>query len=322
VLIDPPILAALAGLTPLAMDASTHTPAERREATEANIDHFMRTLPRDPRWDAVDIEELTVPGEQREIPVRIFRPAGSTRALPAALYFFGGAFWMRSYDSEDMLAACRRLAVEADVVVVEIDYALAPEHPYPAALHEGMTVLRWMAAEGVAHGIDPERIAVGGFSSGGGLAAGLTLLARDSGGPAVRLQILEVPAVDLGLSLVATPPPGSTDADIAGVVEFQTYYLPDGVPEGDPYVVPANTATVEGLPPTMILSAELDVLPPSANAYADRLRAAGVPCVAIVYGGQVHFSPALATVSPTARAWRATVSEAMRGLHRDPSNPL
>jgi acetyl esterase len=320
--VDPTVLAALAGLTQPEVSAETHTPAERRAAAEAGIDEFVRTLPRDPRWDAVDIGELSVPGEDRDIPIRIFRPVGVTRALPAALYFFGGAFWMRSYDSEDMQSLCRRLAVEAEVAVVEIDYALAPEHPYPAALHEGMAVLTWMSQHGAERGIDPERLAVGGLSSGGALAAGLALLARDAGGPTLRLQILEVPAVDLALSLSASPPAGSSPAEIAGLVEFQRFYLPDGVPAGDPYVVPAETPTVEGLPPTMILSAELDVLVPSGNAYADRLRAAGVPCVAIVFGGQVHFSPGLPSVSPTSRAWRATVAEAMRGLHRDPLNPL
>ncbi len=321
-LIDPTIPPVMARMRPPRLDA-TSTPAERRASIVEDIDALMASLPRDPRWDAVDVEELTVAGEHRDIPIRIFRPQGVTRALPAALYFFGGAFWMRSYDTGDMLALCRQLAVEAEAVVVEIDYALAPEYPYPAALNEGFAVLEWMSGpDGLAHGIDPDRLAVGGLSSGGGIAAGVALLARDRGGPTVRLQILEVPAVDLALSLVRTPPPGVDEAGLAGLVEFQTFYLPDGVPADDPYVVPADAPNLVGLPPTLIISAELDVLNLTAGPYADRLREAGVTCVAVVYGGQVHFSPALPTVSATSRLWRAQVSEAMRGLHRDPLNPL
>jgi len=322
VLIDPTILPVLSRMKAPSLDA-TSTPAERRASIERDVEDLMSTLPADPRWDAVDIEETLVRGALRDIPIRIFRPRSSARPLPAALYFFGGAFWMRSYNTPDMLAVCRQLAVDAECIVVEIDYALAPEHPYPAALHEGLAVLEWMASEeGRSRGIDAGRLALGGLSSGGGLAAGLALLPRDRGAPAIRLQILEVPAVDLALSVVRTPPEGVGEAEIAGLIEFQNFYLPNGLPDGDSYVSPADAPDLVGLPPTLIVSAEFDVLKASGDAYAARLRAAGVPTVSVVYGGQIHFSPALSAVSPSARAWRAQVSEAMRGLHRDPVNPL
>ncbi|MGP3534149.1 alpha/beta hydrolase [Microbacterium sp. RD1] len=283
----------------------------------------MATMPRDPRWDAVDVEDLTVPGLTRDIPIRIFRPIGASAPLPAVLYFFGGAYWMRSYETEDMLALCRRLAIEANAVVVEIDYALAPENPYPAALNEGMAVLRWMAGSGGAsHGIDAERLAVGGISSGGGIAASLTLLARDCDGPDIRLQILEVAAVDASFSLTEHPSPEASDEEIAAIVELQDFYFPDGVRDGDVYAVPSRAENLTGLPPALIISAEYDAIRPAGEAYAVRLRDAGVPCVSVVYGGQVHFSPALPTISAGPRAWRAQIAEAVRGLHRDALNPL
>ncbi|SMQ57660.1 alpha/beta hydrolase [Agreia sp. VKM Ac-1783] len=319
--IDPIALDTLSSLAQQPSDPAL-TPAQRRDIVADDLQQFMTSLPRDPRWDAVEITDLTVAGEHREIPIRIFRPSGTAEALPSVLYFFGGAFWMRSYDTEDMLSICRQLAVEANAVVVEIDYALAPEYPYPVALNEGAAVLRWMAESGHAYGIDPTRLAVGGISSGGAIAAGVALMDRDSGTPLVRLQILEVPGIDLALSLSASPPAEFTDADLETFLEFQKFYLPDGVPADDPYVSPADTPSVEGLPPALILSAEFDVIRPSGEAYADRLRLAGVTCVSVVFGGQVHFSPQLASVSPSSRAWRGMVTEAVRGLRRNPAAPL
>jgi len=319
--VDPIALRAMSTMAEQPTDP-TLTPARRRDMIADNLQQFMAALPRDPRWDSVEITDLTVPGEHRPIPIRIFRPAGVEKPLPSVLYFFGGAFWMRSFDTEDMLAICRQLAVEANAAVVEIDYALAPEHPYPAALNEGVAVLRWMAESGSAYGIDPTRLAVGGISSGGGLAAGVALLDRDSATPLVRLQILEVPGIDLALSISANPPADFTVADLDSFLEFQNFYLPEGVPANDPYVSPGDTPSVEGLPPALILSAEIDVIRPAGEAYADRLREAGVTCVSVVFGGQVHFAPQLSSVSPSSRAWRGMVTEAVRGLHRDPAAPL
>ncbi|SMQ71193.1 acetyl esterase [Plantibacter sp. VKM Ac-1784] len=300
----------------------TLTPAQRRDIIADNLQEFMTTLPRDNRWDGVEVTELTIPGPHRPIPIRLFRPVGERPQLPSVLYFFGGAFWMRSYETEDMLSICRQLAVEGDSVIVEIDYALAPEYPYPAALHEGMSVLRWMAESGSEYGIDATRLAVGGLSAGGAIAAGVALMDRDGGAPLVRLQILEVPGIDLALSVVADPPADFSTSDLDSFLEFQHFYLPEGVPSDDPYVSPADTPSVVGLPPALILTAEIDVVRPAAEAYADRLRLAGVICVSVVFGGQVHFAPQLASVSPSSRAWRAMVTEAVRGLHRDPGNPL
>ena len=289
--------------------------AERRDALEIGFAAMIGALPPGPIFDDVDIVETTVPGPDRDIPIRIFRPRGVKDDLPALLFFFGGGFWMRTYNSPDNIGACRQTASQAQAVVVEIDYALAPEHPYPAAHLEGRAVLEWMATGAGEHRIDPARLAVGGQSAGGGLAAGLALWARDEGGPSIALQVLEVPGVDVSLDQFDPMPEGYAADEIAGLVECLNFYLPDGIPPRDQIAAPLRADTLVGLPPAFIVTAEHDYLRGMGDAYAARLRDAGVPVVSVAYGGQVHISPALAGISPGARAWRAQAAWAVGTLH-------
>lgn len=313
--VDPAIAALMAGAPAGDPAADALVPvATRRDTIEAGFGSMMAQL-QGRTFDDVDVVDTTVPGPYRDIPVRVFRPAGVDGALPALLYFFGGGFWMRSYNSPDILGACRQTASQARVVVVEIDYALAPEHPYPAALEEGRAVLEWMATG--AHLIDSAKLAVGGQSAGGGIAAGLAIRVRDSGGPALSLQVLEVPGVDLSLSQFDPPPPGYTAEQLVGLIESVEFYLPEGVESSDPVVSPAHVADLSNLPPAIIINAENDPLRPSGERYADRLREAGVPVVSATYGGQVHNSPGLTGISAGSRAWREQVSWAVGTLHGD-----
>ena len=309
---DPAIAALMAAAPPADPAEALRPVAERRDAIEAGFGAMMAAL-QGRSFDDVEVVETAVPGPYRDIPVRLFRPAGVEGALPALLYFFGGGFWMRSYNSPDITGACRQTASQARVVVVEIDYALAPEHKYPAALEEGRAVLDWMATG--AHGIDPARLAVGGQSSGGGLAAGLAIRVRDSGGPAIALQVLEVPGVDLTLTQFTDPAPGYTVEQLAGLVEAVQFYLPEGIDSDDPAVSSTSVADLSGLPPALIISAEYDPLRPSGERYAARLREAGVTVVSATYGGQVHNSPGLSGISAGSRAWREQVSWAVGTLH-------
>jgi len=311
-----PGIAALVAQQPAPDPAAAAIPvAERREALEVGFAAMLDALPSGPVFDDVDIVEATVPGPERDIPIRIFRSRGVAGDLPALLFFFGGGFWMRTYNSPDNIGACRQTASQARAVVIEIDYALAPEHPYPAAHLEGRAVLEWMATGAGEYRIDPARIAVGGQSAGGGLAAGLALWSRDAGGPPIALQVLEVPGVDVSLAQFDPLPDGYTADDLAGLIECLNFYLPDGIPAGDQIAAPLRADTLEGLPPAFIVTAEHDYLRAMGDAYAARLREAGVPVVSVVYGGQVHISPALAGISVGARAWRAQVAWAMSTLH-------
>lgn len=314
-----PIIAGLMAAAPKAdLEAERRIPvADRRDAIEAGFIAMLESLPAGPQFDDVTVVETTVPGPYRDIPIRVFRPAGEVAVLPALLYFFGGGFWMRSYNAPDILGACRQTASQARVVVVEIDYALAPEHPYPAALDEGRAVLDWMATGAGEHRIDPERLAVGGQSSGGGLAAGLAIRCRDNGGPSIALQTLEVPGIDLSLSQFDPPPAGYSADDLAGLVESVRFYLPEGMDSSDPAVSSLHVADISGLPPALIINAEHDPLRPSGEAFADRLREAGVDVVSTTYGGQVHNSPGLSGISAGSRAWREQVSWAVSTLHGD-----
>ena len=290
--------------------------AERRDQIEAGFAAMMLALPSGPTFDDVTVVETTVAGPERDIPVRVFRPSGDERDLPALLYFFGGGFWMRSYNSPDIVGACRQISSQARVVVVEIDYALAPEHPFPAALGEGQAVLEWMATGAAEHRIDSSRLAVGGQSAGGGLALSLALRLRDAGGPSVLLQVLEVPAVDISpLQFDTELPEGVAASDLDSLTEITDFYLPTGMSPENPAVSPGRTDDLSGLPATLVVNAENDLLRPSGERFADRLRAAGVPVVSTTYGGQVHNSPGLSGISAGSRAWREQVSWAVRTLH-------
>ena len=314
--IDPTIAALMAMAQPADPAEALRPVAERRDAIEADFGAMMAAL-QGRTFDDVTIVETTVPGPYRDIPVRVFRPSGVDGALPALLYFFGGGFWMRSYNSPDIVGACRQISCQARVVVVEIDYALAPEHPFPAAIDEGLAVLAWMATGAGEHLIDPARLAVGGQSAGGGLSASIAIRARDEGGPAIALQVLEVPGIDLSFSQFVPPPAPYTAEDLAGLVESIEFYLPEGMDSADPAVSPISVADLSGLPPALVINAEYDPLRPSGERFAARLREAGVPVVSTTYGGQVHNSPGLPGISAASRAWREQVSWAVSTMHGD-----
>ena len=140
------------------------------------------------------VEDRTIPGPAGELPVRIYRPERNAGALPALVYFHGGGHVIGNLDTHDAVA--RNLCNGAGCVVVSVDYRLAPEHKFPAAAEDAFAAVQWCATPGADIGIDPERIAIGGDSAGGNLAAVAALMARDAGGPSIRLQVLVYPVTD------------------------------------------------------------------------------------------------------------------------------
>jgi acetyl esterase/lipase len=241
----------------------------------------------------LDVDELMVPGPEGapEVRVRRYRPADHNGPLPAMVYIHGGGFVVGSIDLYD--ADCRRIAAEVGAVVFSVDYRLAPEHPFPAGLEDAYAVLVWVADNAGELGVDPDRIAVGGESAGGGLTAGVTLLARDRGGPSVCLQFLGIPELDDRMETgsmrsLGIDTPITTLAN--GEISWDSY-LGAGVRGTDavsPYAAPARATDLAGLPPAFVTAYEFDALRDEGIAYAQRLMAAGVSTELHVYPGAFH----------------------------------
>jgi acetyl esterase len=235
-------------------------------------------------------DDRLVPVDGGNILARVYRPAAAG-PLPCYLYLHGGGFWLGTLDAGD--SACRGFASDAECVVVNLDYRLAPEHKFPTAAEDGYAALLWIQSHAAELGVDPGRIAVGGGSAGGNLAAAVCLMTRDRSGPSVALQILEIPVFDLragGKLYLATP----EDAN-------------------NPYASPLLAPDLHGLPPALIMTAEYDRLAPQGAAYALRLREAGVAVEERCWEGQFHGSMQLAKLIPReAAAYHAQVVDALR----------
>ncbi|WP_203580728.1 alpha/beta hydrolase [Microbacterium hibisci] len=284
-------------------------------------------------WDRTELRTVGVAGpevriaEHRvEVPgrpavrVRIyFPPEADDTPVPAALAFYGGAFRIGGIDYPTTDAAFRRRAVDAGVAIAAVDYALAPEHQYPVPVEQGYAALRWLFAEAGDLGIDPARIGVLGTSAGGNIAAAVALMNRDQGGPDLRLQLLEVPVVDLTgahLDLAATRALGIPR--FIAVRELRSVartYLPAAAAAREPYASPLRSASLAGLPPTVILTAEYDPLRGDGDAYGAALRAAGVDASVVRYQGVTHDTSIFLAVLPAARRWHDDIVAALRRLH-------
>lgn len=225
-------------------------------------------------------EDLKLDGPAGQLAARVYRPAlppgapPAGPALPAAMFFHGGGWVLGGLDSHDTL--CRELASQAGVVLVAVDYRLAPEHPYPAGLEDCMAATRWVAVHAAGLGADGSRLAVVGDSSGASLAAGVALLARDAGDLAVALQVLAYPALDPAMSTASYA--ANADDPFLSRSEMEFYwsaYLGGAAADGTG--APGLARDLTRLPPAYVLVAGRDVLHDEGAGYAARLRASGVP---------------------------------------------
>ena len=258
-----------------------------------------------------DERDVTVPSEAAEgVAIRIYRPAPGT--LPAYVFVHGGGWWLGSLDESN--STCRRRAADAGCVVISVDYRLAPEHRFPAAVHDVWTAVQWVFANAEALDIDPTQVVVGGASAGGNLAAAMTLLARDDPNINFAAQIPEVPVLDLTLTTCAASAAefatgyGFTKADLIECVEF---YLGDQ----DPKDVLASPllADLQGLPPAFVTTAEYDPIRDDGEAYAAKLAAAGVSVTLRRWEGHVHGSMEADVAAPeTAAEYRTAIAEYLR----------
>jgi acetyl esterase len=216
------------------------------------------------------------------LPVRVYRPTDAA-TLPALVYYFGGGWTLGTIDTADGI--CRSLANAAGCAVVAVGYRLAPEHKFPTAVHDCLAGLRWAAS---APGIDPDRIAVGGDSAGGNLAAAVTLLAR-SDGPAIAHQLLVYPNTLYGADYDSVR--AGTDPLLFNRTSVDWYwghYLADPADGLDPLASPLRAPDHSGLPPATVITAEYDPLRDEGEAYAAALAAAGVPVELRRFDGMIH----------------------------------
>ena len=233
-----------------------------------------------------EVTDRILPGPGVELPVRLYRPSGE-RPLPALVYFFGGGWTLGSIETSD--AICRRLANSAGCVVVTPGYRLAPEWKFPAAVGDCDAAVGWVAAQAAELGIDPGRLAVGGDSAGGNLAAAVTLLCRDRSGPGLVAQLLVYPVTDY-LSDTASMR-DATDPLLFNrdsVAWYWRHYLLSPEDGLDPFASPLRAADLGRLPPALVITAEYDPLRDQGEQYADRLRGAGVPVELTRYSGMIH----------------------------------
>ena len=233
------------------------------------------------------VEEMTIPGPAGEIPIRVYWPTADG-PLPVLVFYHGGGWVIGNLDTSDSL--CRMLSNRAPAVVVSVDYRLAPEHRFPAAVDDSYAALEWVSRNAARLNVDPSRIAVGGGSAGGNLAAAVALMARDRAGPGLAYQVLIYPATNL---LDLTTASHRNFADGYGLTRehiefFRDSYLPEVPDRRNPYASPLLAESLEGLPPAIVITAGFDVLRDEGIAYAERLEAAGVPTILANYPSMIH----------------------------------
>lgn len=297
----------------LARPIEGRTVADRRAASSRGPLQMRTVTARGP-W-SVRAADHRVPVAGGEIRVRSYRPARSSKALlPVLVYLHGGAFWLGSVAEYDPL--CRWYAGAVGCVVVSVDYRLAPEHRYPTAAEDSYAALLWVVQHAAELGVDPRRLGVAGFSAGGNLAAVLTLMARDRGGPAIAFQALESPVLDLTMSQPSTMQ-YATGFGLTrdAMVEGYGFYLDDPAQAGEAYASPLLADHVGGLPPAYIRTAECDPLRDEGEAYGLRLTESSVPAEVHRVAGHIHASVYLTRVLPSARtALDQTAAAIRRGL--------
>jgi acetyl esterase len=233
---------------------------------------------------------LSIPAAHGAIPSRIYTPKTlrKTNGLAPCLVFYHGGGWViGDLDSHDVV--CRKLAHEGELIVISVDYRLAPEHKFPAAIEDAVTAVRWVAANAKALGIDAARIAVGGDSAGGNLAAVAALAARDGEGPKLAGQVLIYPATDFAMKHPSHSEPETSILLTHSVIKwFCNHYLNGPADIDNWQASPARAKTLAGLPPAYVLTAGADPLRDEGDEYAKRLKDAGVPVSYKHFPGQFH----------------------------------
>lgn len=240
--------------------------------------------------ELAEVKGLAIPAPHGTISARLYRPKhlrSEGGLSPALVFFHGGGWVIGDLDSHDVV--CRKLAHEGELIVISVDYRLAPEHKFPAAVEDAITATEWVAANAGALGIDDNRLCVGGDSAGGNLAAVVAISARDGNGPAIAGQVLIYPATDFAMTHPSHREPETSILLTHSVVQwFKNHYLDSTADIHDWRASPARASTLIGLPPAYVLTAGADPLRDEGDEYAQRLKQAGVPVTYRHFAGQFH----------------------------------
>lgn len=258
------------------------------------------------------VENMTVPGPAGQIPIRLYVPSEKEQ-LPILVYFHGGGWVVGSLDSVDCL--CRSLANSATCMVASVDYRLAPEHKFPAAVEDSYSATKWIADNAADLGGIPRRIAVGGDSAGGNLAAAVSLMARDRGGPDIAFQLLIYPITNHKFDTDSYKENGEgymlTKEDMEW---FRNHYLRDQHDEENQYASPLLANSLSSLPPAFVITAEFDPLRDEGEAYAARLKEFDVPVRVNRYSGTIHGFMTIAELKQRGQAVGDAATELFRVL--------
>jgi acetyl esterase len=238
-----------------------------------------------PPGGAVVVEDRVVPGSGVDVPVRIYRPENEG-LLPVVVYFHGGGWVIGSVETHD--DGCRRIALGVPAVVVSVDYRLAPEHCFPAAVGDCFDATKWVSSHAAELGADVRRLAVAGDSAGANLGAVVARRARDGGGPPIAFQLLVYPVTDLTRSFGSYVENAEGYLLTAKDMEWFIGHYVDDADLRHPDASPLFAESLAGLPPALVITAEFDPLRDEGEAYAQRLREAGGLATMSRYDGMIH----------------------------------
>lgn len=282
------------------------TPREARQGIAALLEPFNAAPEK-----VAKSERRAIPGPGGQIPVQIYTPEGKG-PFGVLVYFHGGGWTVGTIESWDPF--CRSLCNASGCVTVSVDYRLAPEHKFPAGPEDCYAATKWAAENAASIGGDAGRIAVGGDSAGGNLAAAVALMARDRGGPKIAFQLLIYPATDASLDT-----PSQTQFQDDGyilskkdMVWFWGHYLNSDKDKTNPYACPAEAGNLRGLPQALVVTAGFDPLRDEGETYAARLQEAGVKAKCVRYEGVTHGFVLMASVLDEARKSIADMGAALK----------
>jgi len=263
----------------------TLTPAEARAFYLA-----ARVVSNPEPAELESVRPLSIPAPHGSIPARLYTPKRLRKTgglAPCLVFFHGGGWVIGDLDSHDVV--CRKLADHGELIVISVDYRLAPEHKFPAAVEDAITATEWVASNAGQLGVDASRLTVGGDSAGGNLAAVGAIAARDGNGPALAGQVLIYPATDFAMTHASHREPETSILLTHTVIPwFRDHYLNGSADTHDWRASPARTGTLIGLPPAYVLTVGADPLRDEGDEYAQRLKEAGVPVTFRHFPGQFH----------------------------------
>ncbi len=303
--VDPQVQAILdqmdSGHTRYMSDVSVETARRQMNATIEEVAEDV---------DVHSSVDYQIPVDGGEIVVRVIRPHDRSDA-PVLMYCHGGGWVLGSIDTHDVF--CRNLANKSDVVIATVDYRLAPEHPFPTPAEDCYAALNWIVSNADELGIDPTKVAVGGDSAGGNLAAVTTLMARDRGGPNIAFQLLIYPMTDSDLTRPSYVENSEGYHLRTRDIEWcWQRHVPNEADRTHPYVAPLRAESHAELPPAMLITAEYDPLRDEGQLYAEALQEAGVPVERVHYDTMIHGFTRRTKLYNVARECQDRMADALR----------